>query len=59
MQSYWKNFYTVPTFETGSAQWQAAQALAQLGQSATWVNSAYQNYVNIWHDFLVALDVAA
>jgi hypothetical protein len=56
MQTFWANFFTTPTFETGSAQWKAAQTLAQLGQSAQWTNSAYQNYLCDWRDFLVSLD---
>jgi hypothetical protein len=56
MQTFWANFFTTPTFETGSAQWKAAQTLAQLGQSAQWTNSAYQNYLCGWRDFLVSLD---
>jgi hypothetical protein len=56
MQTFWENFFTTPTFETGSAQWKAAQTLTQLGQTAKWTNSTYQNYVNDWRDFLVNLD---
>jgi hypothetical protein len=55
-QTFWSNFFTTPTFETGSAQWKAAQTLTQLGQTAKWTNSTYQNYVNDWRDFLVSLD---
>jgi hypothetical protein len=56
MQTFWKNFFTTPTLEIGSAQWKAAQMLAQQGQIASWTNSTYQNYVNDWRDFLVGLD---
>jgi hypothetical protein len=55
-ESFWKNFFTPPAIKPGSAQWKAAQTLTQMGQSTPWANSAYQNYINDWRDFLAVLD---
>jgi hypothetical protein len=55
-ESFWKNFFTPPAIKHGSAQWKAAQTLTQMGQNVPWANSAYQNYVSDWQDFLSELD---
>jgi hypothetical protein len=55
-ESFWKNFFSAPAIKHGSAQWKAAQALTQMGQRVPWANSAYQNYINDWRDFLAELD---
>jgi hypothetical protein len=55
-ESFWENFFNSPSLELGPAQRKAAQALVQMGQHVPWVNSAYQNYMQDWRDFLADLD---
>lgn len=53
MEQYWKDFYTAPTYrESSELDRQIDKLLEQAGRTSGRNNSAFQNFVNIWHNFI-------